>query len=112
MRPCTLAPRCPIEGGSMSITHRPRLARPLRLALTLCLAGGISVLLLWAGAPVQAAGVVTDCSSPSGPNGLYTKLGGGGLVSFNCPGPGPIVITVSGSGGMIPAGNTTLDGSN
>src|SRR5436309_770807 len=93
----------------MTATHRRRLDRQLRLALTLCLAGGISVLLLWAGDPVQAAGTVTDCSSP---DDLYTKMGGGGLVTFACTGPSPIVITISGSGGMIPAPNTTLDGSN
>ena len=59
--------------------------------------------------PVQAAGVVTDCSSPSGSNGFYTKLGGGGSVTFNCPFPGPTVITIN---NVIPAGNTIVDGTN
>ena len=72
------------------------------LPLLLSLALGLAT-------PVQAAGVVTDCSSSSD---FIARLGGGGLVTFNCPFPGPTVITISYYNGIIPAPDTTVDGSN
>lgn len=85
---------------------------PLLVVLFLALVTVWLALALFPAAPAQASGVVTDCTSPNGANGFYTKLGGGGLVTFNCPFPGPTVITISGAGGIQPAGNTTVDGTN
>jgi predicted outer membrane repeat protein len=77
-------------------------------ALVFVLVAMLWLLLARAGS-VHAAGVVTNCSNDSD---LIVKLGGGGLVTFNCLLPAPIIITVTVRGGIVTAPSTTIDGSN
>ena len=74
---------------------------------------GLLASMVWSvlgGAQVaHADGTVTDCSNDID---LTVQMSSGGLVTFNCNGPAPIIITVTLSGGIVPNLNTTLDGSN
>jgi hypothetical protein len=99
-----------MEGDTRPMKATSRLPfKRLLLVAALCV-GLLSIgLATWPPGFVQASGTVTDCSSPYGPDGFYTKLGFGGLVTFNCPFPGPTLITI---GEITPAGNTTVDGTN
>ncbi|TMC57131.1 MAG: hypothetical protein E6J26_06670, partial [Chloroflexi bacterium] len=90
----------------MALSFNPGIFRAITLAFGLVMLLG---LLLARALPVQAAGVVTDCSNDAQ---LRSMLAGGGAVTFNCNGNGsPATIVVSPSI-VITTGLTTLDGGN
>ncbi|MBI5879654.1 MAG: hypothetical protein HZB53_18545 [Chloroflexi bacterium] len=71
---------------------------------------GLVYLLLAHTHPVQAAGVVTNCTGTGLANAMNS---GSGLITFNC-GPSPVVITVTQAGGFnaIAGRFYTIDGGN
>jgi hypothetical protein len=87
--------------------------RIVRFIFGTTIASAIAVLLFARTLPVDAAGVVTDCTSQAG---LVTAMSNGsGLINFNCNGTNdPATIIITQDGGLVVSlfDSYTIDGGN